>query len=484
MALNFGVLDQGGPSNFFEGYSQGQEKMQANAMAQQRAAQAQQEFGMRQQEFAAGQADKRRVADSAIVTQRTLAARDALLRAPNPEAARAIVRAQHADPYLGRIRQQFGTLEQDLADIPEEASAFQQYKEREAMGVDEFLKRQASTREFAAAMGGAQQAMPQANAMSPAAPAPMANAMVAPAAPTNAMVAPAVSGELQTKLAQLQRLSTLANQTPQVKAAIDQLNKDVARLSPAAAAPSPLARLQSELAAMPPGDPRRADYLAAIKKETTPVAGTTVNVSTEKAYGGAFGGKLAEADIGKLATAEKAPQLADSANRIIDIVNKGDVFTGPAADIKLNIARALNVAGANNQDKIANTESLIAAAGQSTLDAIKSAGLGTGQGFTDKDLKFLQGIAGGTINLTSQTLTNLATLQHRAASRGAESWNKRVKEMPQEVVRGTGLSTAPIQISPLSTSRSAGNVVVTPDGQSHTFPTPAAAAQFKKAAGL
>lgn len=250
------------------------------------------------------------------------------------------------------------------------------------------------------------------------------------------------------------------------------------------AAPTTLAKLQSEQAALPAGDPRRAEYVAMIRKETTPVAGTTVNVSTEKAYGGAFGGKLAEADIGKLATAEKAPQLADSANRIIDIVNKGDVFTGPAADIKLNIARALNVAGANNQDKIANTESLIAAAGQSTLDAIKSAGLGTGQGFTDKDLKFLQGIAGGTINLTSQTLTNLATLQHRAASRGAESWNKRVKEMPQEVVRGTGLSTAPIQISPLSTSRSAGNVVVTPDGQSHTFPTPAAAAQFKKAAGL
>jgi len=31
---------------------------------------------------------------------------------------------------------------------------------------------------------------------------------------------------------------------------------------------------------------------------------------------------------------------------------------------------------------------------------------------------------------------------------------------------------------------SASNVVVTPDGQSHTFPTPAAAAQFKKAAGI
>lgn len=230
MALNFGVLDQGGPSNFFEGYSQGQEKMQANAMAQQKAAQAQQEFGMRQQEFAAGQADKRRVADSAIVTQRTLAARDALLRAPNAEAARAIVRAQHADPYLGRIRQQFGTLEQDLAEVPDEPTAFQQYKEREAMGAEAFLKQQAGSREFATAMGGAPQAMPQAaptNAMAPAGAA-------APAAPANAMVAPAMSGELQTKLDQRQRLALLVNQDPRVKANIDILDKEIARLSPAA----------------------------------------------------------------------------------------------------------------------------------------------------------------------------------------------------------------------------------------------------------
>ena len=239
MALNFGVLDQGGPSNFFEGYSQGQEKMQANAMAQQKNAQAQQEFGMRQQEFAAGQADKQRAANTAMVTQKTLAARDALLRAPNPEAARAIVRAQHADPHLGPVRGRFGTLEQDLAEIPDEPTAFQQYKEREAMGAEAFLKQQASSREFASAMGGAQ-AMPQAaptNAMAPAgtaAPAPMANAMVAPAAPANAMVAPAVSGELQNLIDQRKRLALIANQDPRVKANIDILDKEIARLSPAA----------------------------------------------------------------------------------------------------------------------------------------------------------------------------------------------------------------------------------------------------------
>jgi len=212
MALNFGLLDQGGPTNFFEGYSQGQEKMQANAMAQQRAAQAQQEFGMRQQEFAAGQADKQRVAKAAVVTQKTASARDALLRAPTAADARRIVEMQYADPDLGPIRGRFGSLAQALAEIPEEASAFQQYKEQEAMGMEEFLKQQGSNRAFTTAMGGA----PQTNAMG--------------VAPTNAMVAPAMSGELQNKLGQRERLAMLADQSPQVKATINRLDSDIARL--------------------------------------------------------------------------------------------------------------------------------------------------------------------------------------------------------------------------------------------------------------
>jgi hypothetical protein len=156
-----------------------------------------------------------------------------------------------------------------------------------------------------------------------------------------------------------------------------------------------------------------------------------------------------------MGVAEKAPELAASANRIIDLVNQGNLFTGPIADIKLNIARALNVVGASNEEKIANTESLISATGQSTLDAIKGAGLGTNQGFTDKDLKFLQGIAGGTIDLTAQTLTRLATLQHQAAIRSAESWNKRVKQLPKSATEGTGLSLEPVVVPPLSSAKSA-----------------------------
>lgn len=215
MALNFGLLDQGGPTNFFEGYSQGQEKMQANALAQQRAAQAQQEFSMRQQEFAAGQAEKKRLSTAAIVTQKTASAREAMLRAPTAADARRIVEMQYADPDLGPIRGRFGSLAQALAEVPDEPSAFQQYKEQEAMGMEAFLKQQAGNRAFTTAMGGA----PQTNAMGGA-----------PAASANAMVAPAMLGELQNFISQRSRLAMLAEQSPQVKATIDRLDKDIARL--------------------------------------------------------------------------------------------------------------------------------------------------------------------------------------------------------------------------------------------------------------
>ena len=179
---------------------------------------------------------------------------------------------------------------------------------------------------------------------------------------------------------------------------------------------------------------------------------SNITQSTEKKYGEQFAGKMADRDDAKLGAAEKAPQLAESANRIIGLVNQGNLFTGPVADVKLNIARALNVVGASNEEKIANTESLIAATGQSTLDAIKAAGLGTGQGFTDKDLKFLQGIAGGTITYTAATLMELARLQHQTAVRSVDAWSTRLKQIPKSSIEGLGLSTEPIKVPPLSPS--------------------------------
>jgi hypothetical protein len=191
-----------------------------------------------------------------------------------------------------------------------------------------------------------------------------------------------------------------------------------------------------------------ASYDAAIKKAATHQPPTQISLTqnAEKSYGTAFGGKIADLDVAKYDAATKAPELAANANRVLASLNDGNVFVGPAATVKLNLARVLNAAGASNDEKIANTETLISNLGRNTLGMVKSSGLGTGQGFTDKDLQFLEKVAGGSIDYNAQTLRNLAELSHKAAEASASTWNKRTKEIPASAIAGTGISTEAITV--------------------------------------
>jgi hypothetical protein len=159
--------------------------MQANAMAQQKAAQAQQEFGMRQQEFAAGQADKKRAADASRVAQKLASYEEAFLKASSPEAAKGLIKIQFDDPDVGPIRSRFGSLEQALAEVPDDPTAFQGFLNQEAMGIKEFRKQKYRESQIAGLFGDGAAPTPI-NAMAPAGAvpqaAPVANAM-APAAP-------------------------------------------------------------------------------------------------------------------------------------------------------------------------------------------------------------------------------------------------------------------------------------------------------------
>lgn len=84
-----------------------------------------------------------------------------------------------------------------------------------------------------------------------------------------------------------------------------------------------LAKLQNELAALPPGDPRRAQYEALIRKEITPVAGTNITMVSEKAEQAARGARLDKQydDISKAAGLASKTLPAIEAN--LSALNKG-----------------------------------------------------------------------------------------------------------------------------------------------------------------
>lgn len=183
-----------------------------------------------------------------------------------------------------------------------------------------------------------------------------------------------------------------------------------------------------------------------LRKEVTHAPGTTVNVSTEKKYGERFGGLIADRDAGKLDAAESAPRVIENADRIMDILATGKVFTGTGANVRLQIAKALNLAGGTDTERIANTEVLISSLANSTLGAIKSSNLGAGQGFTNADRDFLEKAASGQITYDSTSLRRLAELGRKVGVASIESWNSRVGQMPKSALEGAGISTNPLPI--------------------------------------
>ena len=142
MPVNFNLLRQAGPANFAEGLMQGQEDQRVNAMAQQKAVQDQEMNALRRQQMTGqiqAQEDTRR---RQTVADKTGMFRERLLRAPNAQAARELVKMQYADPDVGAVLSQGGTLEQALAEVPDDPSQFERYRAQEAMGMAEWLKSQ------------------------------------------------------------------------------------------------------------------------------------------------------------------------------------------------------------------------------------------------------------------------------------------------------------------------------------------------------
>jgi len=141
---------------------------------------------------------------------------------------------------------------------------------------------------------------------------------------------------------------------------------------------------------------------------------TFVNTG-EKSYATQFGGKLAEMDAGYLDAAMGAPARYRRAGEVLEILKKVPT-TGTFANQRLFLEKALSTAGIIDGTNVANTEALATNLAGQTLDAIKSSGLGTGNGFTDKDRLFLQDASAGTIAMSAANLRRIAELNQRAAS--------------------------------------------------------------------
>jgi hypothetical protein len=172
-----------------------------------------------------------------------------------------------------------------------------------------------------------------------------------------------------------------------------------------------------------------------------------------------FAGGLAEDQVKKFAVlqtnAEKAPDVLNNVAESKKILKSGKFFSGSPANVQLEMAKmadAFGLGGADTKTKAANTQTLITNAAGSTLDSIAGSGLGAGQGFTDKDLKFLQEAKSFRIDMTDTNIARILDLQERAAKASVNRYNQRLQSLPQASIATMGLT-------PITLPRTADDIV-------------------------
>jgi len=142
MALDFNLLRPAGGSNPVNAFLQGQQATMDREMAQQKMAQDQEMNALRMQQVRGAISQQEREVKSQNVAQKTAMFRERLLRARDPNSVRELVKMQYADPDVGAVLSQGGTLEQALAEVPDDPTQFEQYRQQEAMGMAEWMKSQ------------------------------------------------------------------------------------------------------------------------------------------------------------------------------------------------------------------------------------------------------------------------------------------------------------------------------------------------------
>ena len=160
------------------------------------------------------------------------------------------------------------------------------------------------------------------------------------------IAAPSEIGKLEAEIAAL-----VQNGAPPDDPGIVARRGKISQLS-GARAPTQLSRLIAERDALPPNSPVRAQYDAAIKKETTQAPGVTVTNVQERAESGAYGKMLVDqfGDISKQASV--AARTLPSIDANLALLNKG-LDTGFGTDAKAAGARVLGALGVQNAEKYA-----------------------------------------------------------------------------------------------------------------------------------
>jgi len=205
--------------------------------------------------------------------------------------------------------------------------------------------------------------------------------------------------------------------------------RELAAAPEKAPAPTELSRLVSEMNALPPNDPMRAVYQAAINRTTTHPPGTSVRV--ENKMSDSLSGKVGELVIESRQRAVSSMKTIETADRIDQALSTDKAFLGPGATIRTNVARfatAAGAAGADTEERLRSTRRIVQGLAQIGVAAREQL---RGQGsITEQEGAALAKAESGDIDsLTGGELRDLLSVARKAARINLEIHQSNIEAM-------------------------------------------------------
>ena len=169
---------------------------------------------------------------------------------------------------------------------------------------------------------------------------------------------------------------------------------------------------------LPDGTPNEAYQKYSLTKAKTGATNVNNSVSIagpENAMNKVIGEGAGKVALDTVKQAQGASETVRNARMVRQALDSGAI-TGTGAEARFAVQKALETVGLVGPGKAADTQALMAGLGKITLSSIASSGLGSGQGFTDKDRAFLQEASSGSIDGTPANLRRVAELSERVAT--------------------------------------------------------------------
>ena len=157
----------------------------------------------------------------------------------------------------------------------------------------------------------------------------------------------------------------------------------------------------------------------------------TVRAGASERGEGKFAEKAMEDLVEKnsllITNAESAVATIEKTNRVLDLLDKGELHTGMFAEFKNNISRVLAMAGSDVSSGYASrTQLLEALLGSDVFPMIKQLGIGARGLDTPAEREFLLKVMTGEKSMDAKAIRELTEIRQRISEKIIEKYNKKV----------------------------------------------------------